>query len=449
MPNEGDPPSISAYHPKGYIVEYGGMPGDNPTNIQVTTRIYVPQIETTTDETICESGIATISATSTDGDILWFDNQIGGNPVGSGNNFTTPFLTSTTTYYASVSLNGCTTSPRTAVTVTVNSRPSITSTTDDLICSGVATLSATASEGQVFWYDSLTSITPIFVGNSFETSVLMSSETYYVTANLDNCETASRTPVNAIVDDVVPMFDLVQNEYVLCNDIGSVVLETTNPQGNYKYVWKKEGTILTGDLSSITINYSGTYTVSAISEAGCESLEQTMTVTDSEIATITKDDVIIIDAAANNSIQVANQNLGIGNYEFAIDDEFGTYNDVGFFQYLSPGIHTLFVRDQLGCGTTSFRFSILAYPKFFTPNGDGENDFWTISGFDTSFYTISKISIFDRYGKLIHVIETNSPGWNGDFQGKKMPSNSYWYRTTLTDINGFSIEKSGSFSLIR
>lgn len=174
-----------------------------------------------------------------------------------------------------------------------------------------------------------------------------------------------------------------------------------------------------------------------------------MTVTDSEIATITKDDVIIIDAAANNSIQVANQNLGIGNYEFAIDDEFGTYNDVGFFQYLSPGIHTLFVRDQLGCGTASFRFSILAYPKFFTPNGDGENDFWTISGFDTSFYTISKISIFDRYGKLIHVIETNSPGWNGDFQGKKMPSNSYWYRTTLTDINGFSIEKSGSFSLIR
>lgn len=449
LPNEGDPPSISAYHPKGYIVEYGGMPGDNPTNIQVTTRIYVPQIETTTDETICESGIATISATSTDGDILWFDNQIGGNPVGSGNNFTTPFLTSTTTYYASVSLNGCTTSPRTAVTVTVNSRPSITSTTDDLICSGVATLSATASEGQVFWYDSLTSITPIFVGNSFETSVLMSSETYYVTANLDNCETASRTPVNAIVDDVVPMFNLVQNEYVLCNDIGSVVLETTNPQGNYKYVWKKEGTILTGDLSSITINYSGTYTVSAISEAGCKSLEQTMTVTDSEIATITKDDVIIIDDTANNSIQVANQNLGIGNYEFAIDDEFGTYNDVGFFQYLSPGIHTLFVRDQLGCGTASFRFSILAYPKFFTPNGDGENDFWTISGFDTSFYTISKISIFDRYGKLIHVIETNFPGWNGDFQGKKMPSNSYWYRTTLTDINGFSIEKSGSFSLIR
>lgn len=235
----------------------------------------------------------------------------------------------------------------------------------------------------------------------------------------------------------------------MCQDIGSISLVTKNPQGNYTYIWKKEDVVLPETSSSISVTSEGNYYVSAISEAGCISDEKLIVVTKSSIATITKDDVIITDDSNNNSIQVANPNLGIGSYEFAIDDEFGNYTDVGFFQNLSPGIHTLYVRDKLGCGVASYQFSILSYPKFFTPNGDGENDFWTISGFDATFYTISKITIFDRFGKLIYQIEPNSQGWNGDYQGKKLPSNSYWFRVLLTDINGLTIEKTGNFSLIR
>jgi gliding motility-associated-like protein len=446
LPNIGG--DIAIYEPKGYVVEFGS-PSDPPLNIVATTSIFIPQILSTVDATICESGIAIISATASDGEILWFDAPTGGNPIGNGTNFTTPFLTNTRVFYATASVNNCITLPRTAVTVTVNPRPSITSTTDDLICSGRAILSATASEGDVFWYDSLTSLTPIFVGNSFETPVLTSSVTYYVSANRDNCETASRTPIHAILDDTIPDFDVSENGYVLCQDVGSIKLETRNPQGNYTYIWRNDSSTFTENSSSITVTSEGNYYVSAISEAGCISDEKQIVVTKSEIATISKDDVIITDDSTNNSIQVANPNLGIGDYEFAIDNEFGNYTDIGFFQNLSPGIHTLFVRDKLGCGVASFRFSILAYPKFFTPNGDGENDFWTINGFDAAFYTMSKIAIFDRFGKLIYQIEPNSQGWNGDYQGKKLPSNSYWFRVLLTDINGNTIEKSGNFSLIR
>ena len=446
---EGDPPSNPAYHPKGYIVEYGGMLGDNPTNIQATTRIFIPQILSTVDATICESGTAIIFATASDGEILWFDMPTGGTPIGNGNNFTTPFLTNTTVFYATASVNNCTTLPRTAITVTVNPRPSITSITDDLMCSGRAMLSATASEGDVYWYDSLTSLMPIFIGNSFETPVLTSSATYYVSANRDNCETASRTLVNAILDDTIPDFDVSENGYVLCQDVGSITLEIRNPQGNYTYSWRNETTPFPQNSSSITVTSQGNYYVSAISEAGCISDEKQIVVTKSEIPTISKGDVIITDDSTNNSIQVVNPTLGIGDYEFAIDNEFGNYTGIGFFQHLSPGIHTLFVRDKLGCGLASYQFSILAYPKFFTPNGDGENDFWTINGFDATFYVMTKITIFDRFGKLIYQIEPNSQGWNGDYQGKKLPSNSYWFRVLLTDINGNTIEKSGSFSLIR
>ncbi|WP_438978291.1 T9SS type B sorting domain-containing protein, partial [Polaribacter sp.] len=115
----------------------------------------------------------------------------------------------------------------------------------------------------------------------------------------------------------------------------------------------------------------------------------------------------------------------------------------------SPGIHTLYIKDKGGCGIQEYQFSILAYPKFFTPNGDGENDLWQINGFDKSFYTKSNIYIYNRFGNLLYTIEQNSQGWDGNFGGKKMPSNTYWFRVVLTDINGYSIEKFGNISLIR
>lgn len=445
LPNEG---GSGLYIPRGYIVEYG-IPGDPVLNIVASTSIYIPQILSTTSATICESGSVTITANPSEGEILWFDTQTGGTQLATGSSFTTPALTDTTTYYATVSVNGCNTLTRTPVTVVVNQNPTVISVENDLICSGTAILNATPSAGNIYWYESLTSTAPIFIGESFQTPALTSTTSYYVEADNSNCTSSLRTEVIAEVDNTEPEFNLLQDTFILCEDIGSVSLETTNPQANYKYVWKKEGSLLVGDLASIDVSSSGTYTVSAISEAGCESLEQTITVTDSEKATITINDIIITDDSDNNSIQVANANLGNGDYEFAIDNEFGTYEEVGYFPNLTTGIHTLYIRDKGGCGTETLMFSILAYPKFFTPNGDNENDLWKISGFDSTFYTTSEISIYNRYGNLVYKIDSTSEGWDGNSNGKNVPSNDYWFRVTLTDINGLSIEKTGNFSLIR
>ncbi|MFY9243906.1 MAG: T9SS type B sorting domain-containing protein [Polaribacter sp.] len=445
LPNAG---GTGPYIPKGYIVEYG-IPSDPPLNIVASTSIYIPQILSTTTATICESGSATITANPSEGDILWFDAQTGGTQLAEALSFTTPNLTQNTTFYATIFANGCSNFLRIPVEVIVNQRPIITSTTDDLICSGTAVLKAEVSNGEVYWFETLTSTTPLFIGANFQTPTLNTTTSYFVEANNNSCISATRTEVIAVVDNTVPVFELLQNTFALCEDIGSLELETINAQGNYRYVWKKEGVILAGDLSTITLNASGIYTVSAISEAGCQSLEQTITVSDSEKATITKEDVIITDDSNNNSIKVANTNLGNGDYEFAIDDEFSVYKDDGFFSNLTTGIHTLYVRDKGGCGTTAYIFSILAYPKFFTPNEDGQNDVWEISGFDSTFYTISDIYIYNRFGNLVYKIDENSKGWNGISRGEKAPSNDYWFRVTLTDINGLSIEKTGNFSLIR
>lgn len=447
LPNAGGG-TTGFYAAQGYIVEYG-VPTDPILSIVATTSIYIPQITDTTDAIVCESGSVTISAIPSKGEIVWFYVATGGEEISSGTSYTTPILNANTTYYAAISLNGCISSQRTPVIATVIARPTITNTTDDLICSGSATLSATASAGNIFWYDSETSTTPIFEGSTFETPPLNETTSYFVEANISNCLSSARTAVVAQVDATIPQFDLLQEIFILCEEVGSVTLETINPQGSYTYLWKKEGSVITGDLPTISVTSSGNYSVSAISEAGCISSETAILVTDSEKATVTKEDVIIVDDSKNNLIQVVNPNLGNGDYEFALDDEFGTYKDEGFFENLSAGLHTLFVRDKGGCATEKYVFAILGYPKFFTPNDDGQNDFWNILGFDTTFYPTSDIQIYNRFGILLFKFDGNSEGWNGTYQGKKLTSDSYWFKATLTDIDGFLIEKTGYFSLIR
>jgi gliding motility-associated-like protein len=40
--------------------------------------------------------------------------------------------------------------------------------------------------------------------------------------------------------------------------------------------------------------------------------------------------------------------------------------------------------------------------------------------------------IYDRYGKLITKINTNSDGWNGTFNGNPLPSDDYWLQNYKT-----------------
>ncbi|WP_167398348.1 T9SS type B sorting domain-containing protein [Flavobacterium crocinum] len=84
----------------------------------------------------------------------------------------------------------------------------------------------------------------------------------------------------------------------------------------------------------------------------------------------------------------------------------------------------------------------LPFPKFFTPNGDGFNDLWTI---DSAYLAPnSRIKIYDRYGKLIKELAPNT-SWNGTYLGNLEPASDYWF--SATRFNG--TEFRGHFSLKR
>jgi gliding motility-associated-like protein len=136
------------------------------------------------------------------------------------------------------------------------------------------------------------------------------------------------------------------------------------------------------------------------------------------------------DFAFNQSITIEATGTG-GIYEYQLDN--GPYQDSPVFDNVESGFHTITVRDKNNCGLTITEAIVINYPKFFTPNGDGDNDTWNIK--DLRKQSISNIMIFDRYGKFITDIKPSGNGWNGTYNGTQAISDDYWFIVTYKKDN--------------
>ena len=137
---------------------------------------------------------------------------------------------------------------------------------------------------------------------------------------------------------------------------------------------------------------------------------------------------------------------GEGDYEYAIYNDFGPYQDSNVFENVPPGFIDFYVRDKNGCGVVgAFTAAVIGYPKYFTPNGDSYNDFWQIRGITSMTGDQARIFIFDRYGKLLKQLDPFGLGWNGTFNNKEMPADDYWFTVQLLDGREFK----GHFTLKR
>lgn len=437
------------FEPRGYIVEYGGMPGDPDINVSGSTSVFVPALENTTSDSSCGPGVVTLTAESIVGEILWYDAAAGGNLLGTGNTFVTPTLTTTTNFYATVSVDGCLTVARTEIAAVVNDIPTVLNPSGALICAGqTATITAVPSNGLINWYESPTATVPVFTGNVFTTPELSSTTQYYAEAVIDNCSSATRTEVTVEVDTQEPSFD-IPSEVTLCTNIGSVDIEPTNALDAYDYVWSNAQGDPIGSGEMITITEPGNYSITATALSGCVSESRQISVRESSIANLLASHVSITDKDDNNQILIFTNDIGIGDYEYALDNPNGPYSQQKYYDNLAPGVHVLYIRDRNGCGIQEYRFSVLNHPLFFTPNGDNVNEVWNLTGLVPDAYSKVTIRIFNRFGLVVATLDQFSLGWDGNFGGNRMPSTDYWFVAELTDINGYSNKRTGHFSLLR
>ena len=136
-----------AYEAAGFIVEYGGMPGDPDLNISASTFFNPPEILSTTSATGCENQTITLEATSNTADIVWFDSQFGGNQLFTGDVYNVE-LSQDTTFWVLASENNCSNGLRVPLNATITtSEPSNFTQIDD-ICEGTElTLPTTSNNG--------------------------------------------------------------------------------------------------------------------------------------------------------------------------------------------------------------------------------------------------------------------------------------------------------------
>jgi gliding motility-associated-like protein len=242
----------------------------------------------------------------------------------------------------------------------------------------------------------------------------------------------------------VPAIDVTDTGVVCLNTKAFITLDSgisANPL-HYTYAWSTGA-----DTRSIMVNEPGIYTVTVtdITHATLCSTLRTITVVPSNIAQI--DNIVVEDLRDNNSITIFASPVGGVNttYTFSLDAPNGPWQESPYFENVAPGIHTLYINDVNGCGVVQDEVAVLAIPRYFTPNNDGTNDYWHITGINGSNYNQSKIYIFDRYGKFLSDIEATGRGWDGTHDGHDMPSTDYWFVLHLED--GRTVK--GHFAMIR
>jgi gliding motility-associated-like protein len=263
--------------------------------------------------------------------------------------------------------------------------------------------------------------------NLFKNTTAFNQTIYVRIINGPDCYGITTVPL------VVNTFDppnFQDESKILCKGDDIILAVAT---GFSSYLWNTGS-----DQNQIDVDVAGDYSVTVKDANGCEKTKKFKLIA-SEPAIITN--VVVKDfSGADNSVSI--EYTGTGNYEFSIDRI--AYQDSPTFTKVTPGIYNAVARDKNGCGiSNTFLFYVLDYPRFFTPNGDGFNDLWFVKDFDQ--LPPYKVSIFDRYGKLLKQMDQNSAGWNGTYSGQQLPSDDYWF--TLILDNGTGIK--GHFSLKR
>ncbi len=270
-------PSISTT--TTYYVDATNTGCTTATRTAVTATVTTAaSISTTTPASICGTGTVTLGATASGGTLNWYAASTGGASLGTGTSFTTPSISTTTTYYVDATVSGCTTSARSAVVATVNSIPTISGTTPASICgTGTVTLGATASAGTINWYAASTGGTSLGTGTSFTTPSISTTTTYYVDATNTGCTTATRTAVVATVNSIPTISTTALASR--CGT-GTVILGATASAGTINWYAASTGGTSLGTGTSFTtpsISTTTTYYVDA-TNTGCTTASRTAVV---------------------------------------------------------------------------------------------------------------------------------------------------------------------------
>jgi len=317
----------------------------------------------------------------------WYDATTAGTLLTTGTSYTTPALSSTTTYYVeAINTTGCLSVARTPVIVTITNLPAAPTVNGAIVCSGSnAVLSVTNPQAGLAynWYSVATGGASLASGTSFTANNVTANTTYYVeSVTTGGCTSTTRTPVTVS----------------LLQQLSQPVVTLTNTTfTSLTFSWN---TVPGATGYQVTTNGGATYQTPSSGATG----------TTHTVSGLTGNTTVIIQVRA----------LGVQPCETSL---------------LSAPVS----------GTT-FSSKEIFVPNVFTPNGDGKNDVLLVYG---NYVASIQLRIFNQWGQLIFVSDNMSNGWNGTYRGQQQPAGVYAYILKVVLQDGIIVNKKGSISLIR
>jgi len=204
----------------------------------------------------------------------------------------------------------------------------------------------------------------------------------------------------------------------LCNG-QSVDLKVIHDSGSVK--WS------TGESTDqISVLTSGTYKVTVTSPAGCTSETST------DVQFFPNPTLSIPDTSLCENLNETVTLIAPAGFDKYI---WNGVQGTNSFIVTKPESVNLSVTDQNGCQASqtiivsskcaSIPPSGIFVPNTFTPNGDGINDYWVITGIDKDPGIL--VRVFNRYGTEVFKSTGYGIPWNGQCDGKNVPSGVYYY----------------------
>lgn len=271
------------------------------------------------------------------------------------------------------------------------------------------------------WYDGRGNALPTPLPAVYRNSISHSETLTVKVENEQNIRCFSESQLKLVVNPK-PLVGL-EESYSICDLQPFLKLNLSETFDKWEWRYQDESVIST--TSQVLLKQEGTYSLTVGALENGLLCEETRSFSLKRSIVPEIKEVNVRDWSSRNFIEVIAE--GEGDFEYSIDGL--NFTDSNYFGNLGGGIYMVYVRDKNGCGMDSREVILIDYPKFFTPNGDGYNDLWQLKGAST--LPEAHVEIFDRYGNLLKQMSSHDTGWDGNYNGRAMPSDDYWFSTSL------------------
>ncbi|RYE23932.1 MAG: T9SS type B sorting domain-containing protein [Sphingobacteriales bacterium] len=450
-------------------------------SLTINNSAVAADINVTGTTTLCASASAVLTASSTtvtNPIFKWYSDQNLTNLVFTGPTFTSPTLTTNTSYYVTVSGdNKCENASANAKVVAIVINPTVVApvvaSAGTFLCgSGATTLTVqNAQAGATYeFYSAATGGAPLFTGTSFTTPVLSSTTDYYVQAvNAGGCVSAGGRVKVTVTLTSRPISPTVAATMINTCIGSTAIIAITNPQTGLIYSYYAAptgGTAIASGTSFTTpaLTANITYYVEANTSSCSSSTRTAVTV---NVGGVLPAPVIKVQTKTANSILFSwNAVDNATGYEVSIDGgttwqvpSSGTNGTTHLASGLSAGqtiTITVRAKGAASCQTSANAAPLteqvstltddLFIPNTFTPNGDGRNDVFNAYGNAVSRF---KMRIYNQWGEFLAETNSLSQGWDGTFRGGMQPNGVYAYYIDVTFASGKTKMIKGTVTLLR